>query len=144
MHRPHGFFPLARSKPFLVGLIASFGALACVVSGCSACGRTEAEQQPKPAPTEQPGPDLSEVDVAVGPTGFMPSEVHWTRGVPLSLVFKRFREDACGTEVSIPALNIVRSLPLRESVSVSVSAVTPGKYEFKCGSGAYVGHLFIF
>jgi plastocyanin domain-containing protein len=117
-------------------------ALPLAMAGCSGCD-TSSIDQPPPAVGPQSEPTLSEVDVNVGAKGFMPCDVHWTRGAPLSLVFKRTRDDACGSEVSIPDLNIVRALPLNEPVTVTIPATTAGKYDLKCGSSAFVGHVYV-
>jgi hypothetical protein len=129
----------ARRRRFLA---TGFVALPIAMAGCSGCDKTSSDQPP-PAVGPQPEPTLSEVDVNVGAKGFMPSDVHWTRGAPLSLVFKRTRDDACGSEVSIPDLHIVRALPLNEPVTVTIPATTAGKYDLKCGSSAFVGHVFV-
>jgi plastocyanin domain-containing protein len=110
------------------------------VSGCSGCGKSGGEERATSVATK---PDLSVVDVAVGARGFIPNEVRWTRGTPLSLVFKRTSDEACGTEVTLPDVNVRRQLPLNEAVTVAVPSSVPGKYEFRCGSSAYAGHVFV-
>lgn len=63
--------------------------------------------------------------------------------MPLSLIFKRTRDDACGTVVSMPDLNVTRDLPLNVPVTITVQADGPGKYEMRCGVGGPVGHLTV-
>jgi RND family efflux transporter MFP subunit len=69
--------------------------------------------------------------VEVGDQGFTPARIALRAGVPARITFVRTSEQTCATEISFPALEITRTLPLNRPVDIEF---TPGKeaVEFIC------------
>ena len=128
--------------PALLALSLLAPVLALMNTSCGSCGspRGGAGDAGSSGPIHAIA-DMSEVLVLVGPEGFRPSEVRWTRGTPLSLVFRRTSDSACGNEVTIPDLGITRALPLNEKVEAIIPGTTVGRLELRCGT--HVGHVIV-
>lgn len=98
--------------------------------GLLACGGEEASE-----PTR--------VAIEVGSSGYTPSEVHATRGEPLTLVFTRTTEEGCGDVVVIASQDIRRDLPLNEPVEVTFTPAEAGRLRFSCGMDMYDGAIVV-
>ncbi len=69
---------------------------------------------PAPAPVASGpvtvAPTGGAVNITADAKGFTPSEVHATKGAPLSLVFTRTSDNTCATEVVFPELKVRKEL----------------------------------
>lgn len=83
------------------------------------------------------------VAVQVGASGYTPSEVHATRGEPLTLVFTRTTDEGCGEVLVIASQNIRRDLPLNEPVEVTFTPTEAGRLRFSCGMDMYDGAIVV-
>jgi len=119
----------------LVCVVASFLALA----GCSK------------APTAEAPPEASVVVPVTGGAvtiiadakGFTPTEIHATKGAPLSLVFRRTSDNTCAKEVVFPDLKIRRPLPLDEAVAIQMPTQIEHTYRFQCGMAMWEGSVVV-
>ena len=75
--------------------------------------------------------------------GFTPSEVHATRGAPLTLIFKRTSDNTCAKEVVFPELKVRRPLPLNEAVAVVMPTQADHAYKFQCGMAMWEGAVVV-
>ncbi len=83
------------------------------------------------------------VAVQVGASGYTPSEVHATRGEPLTLVFTRTTDEGCGEVLVIASQDIRRDLPLNEPVEVTFTPTEAGTLRFSCGMDMYDGAIVV-
>jgi RND family efflux transporter MFP subunit len=83
------------------------------------------------------------IRVSVTETGFRPSIVSATAGVPLRLEFVRTTDATCATEVAFPALEITRTLPLNQPVNVEFTPAKTGTIEFACGMNMFRGSVVV-
>ena len=83
------------------------------------------------------------IRVSVTETGFRPSSVSATAGVPLRLEFVRTTDATCATEVAFPALEITRTLPLNQPVNVEFTPAKTGTIEFACGMNMFRGSVVV-
>ena len=60
------------------------------------------------------------VNVTVGENGFEPSRIELKQGTPAMVTFKRTTEATCAKDVALPELNLKKSLPLNESVTIPI------------------------
>lgn len=77
------------------------------------------------------------VRVVVDDKGFTPSRIVSKAGESLTLVFRRTSTKGCATSVVFPELDIKRSLPLDQDVSVTVTPKKGKPLTFTCGMGMY-------
>ena len=89
--------------------------------------------------TPRPSDDPPQVAIAVGATGYEPSEVTAAAGAPVRLVFTRTTDEGCGQQLVFPDLGIRRDLPLEEPVAVDVTMPASGSVTFTCGMAMYRG-----
>ncbi len=80
------------------------------------------------------------VRITVGDQGYEPDHVSLRAGVPARLTFVRTSDKTCGTEVTIPSLNIKRALPLNQPVDIELTP-TKGEIAFVCGMGMLKGTI---
>ena len=91
---------MKRSSPALVPALLVLG----LFTGATGCSKAP------PAPPEAPSapfvvpPTGGGVAITADAKGFTPSEVHATKGAPLSLIFTRTSDNTCATEVVFPEL----------------------------------------
>lgn len=99
----------------------------------------------RPAPaTAQPGTAAAQgIRITVSEKGFEPSRVTGRAGAPMRLTFVRTSDATCATEVTIPALNIKRALPLNQPIDIDFTPQKSGDIEFVCGMNMLRGTLVI-
>jgi RND family efflux transporter MFP subunit len=89
------------------------------------------------------GADVQTARVAVTDTGYEPDKVTLRSGVPARLTIVRLTDKTCGTEVLFPALNIRRTLPLREPVAIEFTPAKSGEIGFECGMSMFKGVVVV-
>ena len=92
-------------------------------------------------PTVAPSQDAPRVTVSG--QGFQPARIAVGLGAPVRITFVRTTDATCATEVTIPALNIKRALPLNEPVTVEFTPQKTGDVEFVCGMGMLRGTIVV-
>jgi cobalt-zinc-cadmium efflux system membrane fusion protein len=80
--------------------------------------------------------------VKVTERGFEPDRITLPKGGPATITFLRTTDNTCATEVAIPAHGIKRSLPLNQSVSVTIKA-SAGELAFACGMNMFTGVVIV-
>ncbi|MCA9608007.1 MAG: cupredoxin domain-containing protein [Myxococcales bacterium] len=88
-------------------------------------------------------PEPTRIAIEVGSSGYTPSEVHATRGEPVTLVFTRTTEEGCGEVLVIASEDIRRDLPLNEPVEVTFTPSQSGHLRFSCGMDMYDGTIVV-
>jgi plastocyanin domain-containing protein len=83
------------------------------------------------------------IAVAVGASGYTPSEVTAAAGEEVRLVFTRTSDEGCGQQLVFPEMHIHRDLPLDEPVPVDITMPASGTVAFTCGMGMYRGALVV-
>jgi len=68
-------------------------------------------------------------------------EIHESERVRLKFVRKE--SNPCTREVVFPKLGLRRELPTNQPVSIELSGLAPGEYEFKCGMNMIRGTLVV-
>jgi plastocyanin domain-containing protein len=81
-----------------------------------------------------------EIEIIVE-NGYHPNRVTVVEGQPVRLKFIRREHTPCTREVVIPAANVWKELPPNKPVSISLPALAPGEYEFKCGMNMIRGTI---
>lgn len=87
-------------------------------------------------------PGVQTAHVTVSDMGYEPSRLSLRAGVPARLTFLRTSDKTCGTEVTIPSLNIRRALPLNEPVDIDLTP-TKGEIAFVCGMAMLKGTIVV-
>jgi hypothetical protein len=134
-------FVMQRPPLKLLALLA-LAPLGLVVLSSAACSKS-APPGPPPAASVVVPPTGGAVTIIADAKGFTPSEVHATRGAPLSLIFKRTSDNTCATEVVFPELKIRRPLPLNEVVAVDMPVMVEHTYKFQCGMAMWEGAVVV-
>jgi plastocyanin domain-containing protein len=75
--------------------------------------------------------------------GFTPTEIHLTKGSPVTLLFTRTTDNTCAKEVVFPELKIRRPLPLNQVVAIMPPTQVEGTYRFQCGMGMWEGSVVV-
>jgi plastocyanin domain-containing protein len=109
----------------------------------TACSKGRDADGPMPATSAVVAPTGGAVTIIADAKGFTPSEVHATKGAPLSLIFKRTSDNTCATEVVFPELKIRRPLPLNEAVAIAMPTEVDRTYKFQCGMAMWQGAIVI-
>ncbi len=83
------------------------------------------------------------VRINVSKKGFSPSSVSTEQGSPLTLIFRRPKNEGCGNKVVFPSLNITRDLPVGKNVTIKFTPSETGSISFTCGMGMYQGSIVV-
>ena len=83
------------------------------------------------------------VRITVSKNGFSPSSISTEQGSPLTLIFRRPKNEGCGNKVVFPSLNITRDLPVGKSVIIKFTPTDTGTISFTCGMGMYKGSIVV-
>ncbi len=83
------------------------------------------------------------VRINVSKKGFSPSSISTEQGSPLTLIFRRPRNEGCGNKVVFPSLNITRDLPVGKNVTIKFTPSETGNISFTCGMGMYKGSIVV-
>ena len=147
---------LGRARGDQVEVLAGLSAGDSVVSKGSFFVRAEAERlgrrspqsgspsSPAPTATAQPGSAPSQATkILVTEKGFEPDKVSLRPGTTVRLTFVRTTDKTCGTEVVFPSLNIKRSLPLNEPVTIEFTPAKTGEVAFACGMNMLKGVVVV-
>ena len=110
----------------------------------SACGKTPPSPTPpvSSAPVTVP-PEGGAVAITADARGFTPTEVHATKGAPLTLVFTRTSDNTCAKEVVFPELKVRRPLPLDQAVAIAMPTNVDRTYRFQCGMAMWEGMVVV-
>jgi len=109
------------------------------------CASTPAKEVPatETAAAAAPADGTRHIALEVTEEGFVPSPVHVRKGEPVTLDITRKTAKTCATEIMIPSLDIVRDLPLNETVSVTFTPEKSGELAYGCGMGQMIGGVLI-
>lgn len=121
------------------GIRAAWAALAvlALVGVLGGCGRG-ARSGPSAAAGAQ------QVSVRVTENGFEPAELAVAAGRPIRLTITRETEQTCATRVVFASLNLKRSLPLHEPVTIDLPAQPAGaRLAYACGMDMVKGALVV-
>jgi hypothetical protein len=80
--------------------------------------------------------------ISIGEAGYEPARLTLRAGVPARLTFIRTTDKTCGTEISFPALDIKRALPLNEPVAIEFTPKA-GELAFTCGMNMLKGAIVV-
>jgi len=83
------------------------------------------------------------VRITVSKNGFSPSSINAEQGSPLTLIFKRPKNEGCGNKVVFPSLNITKDLPVGKNVTIKFTPSDTGNISFTCGMGMYKGSIVV-
>jgi plastocyanin domain-containing protein len=83
------------------------------------------------------------VRITVSKKGFSPSSISTEQGSPLTLIFRRPKNEGCGNKVVFPSLNITRDLPVGKNVTIKFTPTDTGNISFTCGMGMYKGSIVV-
>jgi plastocyanin domain-containing protein len=83
------------------------------------------------------------VRITVNKKGFSPSSISTEQGSPLTLIFRRPKNEGCGNKVVFPSLNITKDLPVGKNVTVKFTPSETGNISFTCGMGMYKGNIVV-
>ncbi len=118
--------------------LLSAGLLLATLTACPADPSTAAATAPGSA-AKLPALAEGEVRVLVEAKGYTPARIEAKAGQPLTLVFRRDKDDNCGQEVVFPDHDIKKALPLGEDVRVSLTPKADETIKFTCGMAMYKG-----
>lgn len=74
---------------------------------------------------------------------YHPARIEVTAGERVRLVFLRRDYGPCTREVVFAALDIRRTLPTNQPVTIDLPPLAPGEYEFRCGMNMIRGALVV-
>lgn len=83
------------------------------------------------------------VRITVNKNGFSPSSIMVEEGSPLTLIFKRPKNEGCGNKVVFPSLNITKDLPVGKNVTIKFTPDQTGEISFTCGMGMMKGKIVV-
>ena len=83
------------------------------------------------------------VRITVNKNGFSPSSISVEEGSPLTLIFKRPKNEGCGNKVVFPSLNITKDLPVGKNVTIKFTPDQTGEISFTCGMGMMKGKIVV-
>lgn len=86
---------------------------------------------------------IQNVTINLTERDYRPSSFRLRKGIPARLTFIRKTEDECGGEIVFPTLNIRRTLPLNEAVTISFTPRKAGTFSFACGMDMLHGKLIV-
>lgn len=109
-------------------------------SSSAAAPQLERNASPSPATTV---PHLQQARIVVGDTGFDPASLKLRAGIPARMTFVRTSGKTCATEVVFPTLNIRKSLPLNEPVTIDFTPEKTGEVTFACGMNMLKGKFVV-
>ncbi len=123
---------------FLLLLAAPLALAAC---GDESASPSAPSAHPEAHETAAAGPVTPErvdgvqvVTIEAGPLGFQPRQIQLQAGVPARFVVTRTVEDACSSQITVPAYDIAATdLPLGEPVAIEFTPTETGEVEFVCG-----------
>ena len=81
--------------------------------------------------------------VTITSMGYEPAALSLKRGVRAKVSFLRTTDDTCATEVIFPDYGISRSLPLNQTVTVTLTPTRAGEFAFTCGMRMHRGKLIV-
>jgi RND family efflux transporter MFP subunit len=79
--------------------------------------------------------------VLVTENGYEPSRLTVPAGSHAQITFLRTTDQTCGTEITFPSLNIRKSLPLNQPVTIELTVPTSGAVGFQCGMNMLKGTI---
>ncbi len=85
---------------------------------------------------------VREIEIVVDGT-YKPNRIEIQEGERVRLKFVRKEYNPCTREVVFPKLGLRRELPTNQPVSIELSGLAPGEYEFKCGMNMIRGTLVV-
>ena len=89
----------------------------------------------------KPKTQLARIEITA--QGYTPGSVKLRRGVPARITFLRTTDATCAKEIVIADYGIRRTLPLNQSVVVSLTPKKTGAVGFACGMNMMRGKLIV-
>lgn len=126
-------------KQIIKSIIAASMMLAMLFGGNAAFAHTPNEKTGVKKKVRHP----KTVRITVTKTGFSPSSISTEQGAPLTLIFKRPKNEGCGNKVVFPSLNITKDLPVGKNVTIKFTPTETGNISFTCGMGMYKGSVVV-
>lgn len=120
--------------------LLSAGLLLATLTACPADPSPAGATAPRSA-ASQPALAEGEVRVLVEARGYTPAKIKAKAGTPLTLVFRRDKDDNCGQEVVFPDHDIKKELPLGQDVRVTLTPKADETIKFTCGMAMYKGAI---
>jgi hypothetical protein len=131
-----------------VPVLAGLNAGDLVVSEGSFYVRAERERLGLRSPatsdaTAAPVPSPDALRVTITEKGFEPARLLVRAGALARITFVRTTDATCAKEIVIPMLNLKRTLPLNQPVTVELTPQKTGDIEFVCGMGMLRGTIVV-
>jgi hypothetical protein len=95
------------------------------------------------APSVPAAEPVSGIPVKVSSAGFVPARLAIPANQPVRIAFTRLDAQNCASEVVFPDLNIRKSLPPGQTVTIDLPAQPAGELRFGCGMGMFRGALVV-
>lgn len=96
----------------------------------------------KATAARQAASGVQEVDIVVK-GGYSPDRIEVREGQRVRLNFLRQETNPCTEQLIFSDFQIVRSLPVGQSVAVEFTPKEPGEYVFHCGMNMVRGHVIV-
>lgn len=118
----------------------SFRLVAAMIGGLFLAGLSRADSTPHHTTT------IQEVTIKITEKGFEPKRIRLKTGHPLRLTFVRTTDRTCATEISFPALDLRRKLPLNQPQTIEIPSNQTAKARtltFACGMDMFSGEIVL-
>lgn len=88
-------------------------------------------------------PSARDVSIVVDDGSYSPAKIEMKEGERVRLAFLRKEHNPCTREVVISALGVRRELPTDQPVTIDISALKAGTYDFHCGMNMLTGQIVV-
>lgn len=142
------FFPLLLAAPLVLAACGDAGSDDQADVPASAPAVAAEHEHMASADGEAAAPQVIDgvqvVEVEAGRMGYQPRRIALEAGVPARLVFTRTVDDACSSQVTLPAYDVpTTDLPLGEPVAVEFTPTETGEVQFVCGMDMQRGTIAV-
>lgn len=118
-----------------------FVILAIILCGCGSKAAAPTSEVSAPSTVHPIDAEVALFNMKVEAHGYSPSEFRAKAGSRVRLVVTRTADKTCGTVLKFPALDIERTLPLDESVTIDLTMPASGSVRFTCGMEMFEGSI---
>jgi plastocyanin domain-containing protein len=108
-----------------------------------ACGKHETVAPPPETPSVIVENTNEPLTITVSKNGFEPKSIGVRQGRTVKLAFLRTDGENCGDEIVFPKLNVRKTLPVGETVSVELPPQESGELAFTCGMDMLRGKIIV-
>jgi hypothetical protein len=129
-------------KPELYKIWAQFKRAGKVINIPFVINVAEGKQTAAADPNEVKFP-AGATRVIVNETGFVPAEIELKKGQPAKLAFYRVNKENCADEVMFAGLNVKKTLPVGEILTIDIPAESAGEFSFTCGMNMLKGKVIV-